>query len=197
MGAPVLFGIRHLSPAAAFQLRRALDAARPELVLVEGPSDLTGQIEWLCHPETRFPAAIMAYTREPPVRTILYPFAIYSPEVQAIFWANEHKVPCRFMDLPSSVFLAGSGQAAAGSAVDGETGNGDPAEQDVPTTESVYRRLETLTGEDHDTFWERTFEQLGDGEGFQPASNTFGRQLRAASEDDRRIRRRPWCGKRI
>ena len=36
MGAPTLFGIRHLSPAAAYHLRRALDKARPGLVLVEG-----------------------------------------------------------------------------------------------------------------------------------------------------------------
>ena len=105
MSGPVLFGVRHLSPAAAYQLRRALDAARPELVLLEGTSDLNGQMQWLCHPETKFPAAIMAYTKTPPVRTILYPFAIYSPEIQAILWANEHGVECRFMDLPSSVFV--------------------------------------------------------------------------------------------
>ena len=106
MGGPALFGVRHLSPAAAFHLRRALDQAQPALVLVEGPSDLNDQMQWLCHPETRFPAAILAYTQTPPVRTLLYPLAVYSPEVQAILWAHEHGVPCRFMDLPSSVFLA-------------------------------------------------------------------------------------------
>ncbi len=106
MKGPVFFGVRHLSPAAAFQLRKALDQAEPELVLVEGPSDLNSQMEWLCHPGTRFPAAILAYTRQPPVRTVLWPFAVYSPEIQAILWANEHGVECRFMDLPSSVFLA-------------------------------------------------------------------------------------------
>ena len=84
MGTPILFGVRHLSPAAAYHLRRALDAAQPELVLVEGPSDLNDQMKWLCHPDTQFPAAIMAYTKEAPVRTILWPFAIYSPEAQAI-----------------------------------------------------------------------------------------------------------------
>ena len=106
MKTPTFFGVRHLSPAAAFHLRRALDQAQPRLVLVEGPSDLNGQMEWLCHPSTKFPAAILAYTKTPPVRTVLWPFAIYSPEVQAILWAHEHGVECRFMDLPSSVFLA-------------------------------------------------------------------------------------------
>ena len=84
MGEPIYFGVRHLSPAAAFHLRKRLDEVKPELVLVEGPSDLNDQMQWLCHPDTQFPAAILAYTKTPPVRTILYPLAVYSPEVQAI-----------------------------------------------------------------------------------------------------------------
>lgn len=170
MGGPTYFGVRHLSPGAAFHLRRALDAAQPELVLVEGPADLNDQMQWLCHPETKFPAAILAYTKEQPVRTILYPFAVYSPEVQAILWANEHRVPCRFMDLPSGVFLAMERPITA-----------DTEEDD--TTESVYRRLEALTGEDHDTFWERNFEQAED---YHAACNAFGRELRASSRKNPR-----------
>ena len=161
MGEPVFFGVRHLSPAAAFHLRKTLDEARPELVLVEGPSDLNDQMKWLCHPDTRFPAAILAYTKTPPVRTILYPLAIYSPEVQAILWAHENHVTCRFMDLPSSVFLAMQMDEEA----------------DAPPTESVYERLEILTGEEHDTFWERNFEQCAD---YHAACNTFGSELRAS-----------------
>ena len=191
MSGPILFGIRHLSPAAAYQLRRALDAAKPELVLVEGPSDLSGQMKWLYHSEAQFPVAILAYTRTPPVRTILYPFAIYSPEIQAILWAHEHKVPCRFMDLPSSVFLGMRPWfIPLPEKEDAEEGEGEAAEEPqseepAQTTESVYKRLETLTGEDHDTFWERTFEQL-EGEDFRVANNTFGRQLRASAVDGQR-----------
>ncbi len=172
MGGPVLFGIRHLSPASAFHLRRALDRVNPQLVLVEGPSDLNDQMHWFCHPDTVFPAAILAYTSEPPVRTILYPFAEYSPEIQAIFWANAHKVPCRFMDLPSSVFLAMERTVP------------EDAEDSPNTTEAVYRRLEELAGEDHDAFWERRFEQLEDQ--FQDACRAFGRELRASVEDSPR-----------
>ena len=179
MKGPVFFGVRHLSPAAAFQLRKALDQAEPELVLVEGPSDLNSQMEWLCHPGTRFPAAILAYTRQPPVRTVLWPFAVYSPEIQAILWANEHGVECRFMDLPSSVFLALRPWPAPVREEDGEA-------EEAPTTESVYQLLETVTGEDHDTFWERNFEQLRDGEDFRTVNGTFGRQLRAAAGESGR-----------
>lgn len=160
MGEPICFGVRHLSPAAAFHLRKALDEAKPELVLVEGPSDLNDQMKWLCHPDTHYPAAILAYTKTPPVRTILYPLAIYSPEVQAILWTHENNVRCQFMDLPSSVFLAMQ----------------KCEEDDAPPTESVYEKLEILTGEEHDTFWERNFEQCAD---YHAACNTFGSELRS------------------
>lgn len=217
MGGPVFFGVRHLSPAAAFRLRQQLDAAQPRLVLVEGPSDLNDQMQWLCHPETRFPAAILAYTQTPPVQTLLYPFAVYSPEVQAILWAHEHGVECRFMDLPSSVFLAleppplppvlpdaageedeegpeqpGEGAEAEETAEDPpppaaqDAPEDDPEDDAEPTTESVYQSIETLTGEEHDTFWERCFEQTEDPAEFTAACNTFGRQLRAASMDEQR-----------
>ena len=163
MGEPVYFGVRHLSPAAAFHLRKALDEVRPELVLVEGPSDLNDQMKWLCHPETQFPAGILAYTKTPPVRTILYPLAVYSPEIQAILWAHENHVTCRFMDLPSTVFLAMQNEEEA----------------DAPSTESVYEKLEILIEEEHDTFWERNFEQCDD---YHAACNTFGSELRASGE---------------
>ena len=200
MSGPVFFGVRHLSPAAAFHLRRALDEARPELVLVEGPSDLNDQMEWLHHPKTQFPAAILAYTKTPPVRTVLWPFAIYSPETQAILWAHEHGVECRFMDLPSSVFLAfredplchgfavpppPDGEATAHLPGSPSGGAVERSETERASTESVYQRLETVTGEDHDTFWERNFEQAED---YRATTNAFGRELRAASDDSQRDR---------
>ena len=183
MGGPVFFGVRHLSPASAYHLRAALDRTSPQLVLVEGPSDLNDSMPWLCHPETRFPAAILAYTKTPPVRTALWPFALYSPEVQAILWAHAHQVECRFMDLPSSVFLAFAGARERRRLAEAEETPPGEEPEETPSTESVYRRLETLTGEDHDTFWERHFEQLSDGAQFQLACGVFGEQLRAADQD--------------
>ena len=70
---PVIFGIRHLSPAGAWHLRELLDKLMPELVLIEGPSDFSEEIVCLPDKNTKPPIAIMAYTSEPPVRTILLP----------------------------------------------------------------------------------------------------------------------------
>ena len=86
---PHLFGIRHLSPSGAWHLRKFLDETDPELVLIEGPSDFTELLEDLTKNEVKPPVAVMAYTSDLPIRTILYPLAVYSPEYQAALWARE------------------------------------------------------------------------------------------------------------
>lgn len=113
---PHIFGVRHLSPAAAWHLRRLLDRVRPKLVLIEGSDDADDLIPHIVSPQSRLPIAILAYTTTPPVRTLVYPLAVYSPEYQALAWCREHKVKARFMDLPSAVFL-GLGDRDDGAAV--------------------------------------------------------------------------------
>ena len=102
---PYVFGIRHLSPAGAYYVRDFLDQVSPRLVLIEGSSDFTDLVEDLGAEGVKPPVAVMAYTKELPIRTVLYPFAEYSPEYQALLWAREHGRACRFCDLPSDVFL--------------------------------------------------------------------------------------------
>ena len=79
MSSPFYFGIRHLSPAASVELKKFLDTVKPELVLIEGPSDLNDKINYITDSGVKFPIAIMAYTKTSPVKSILYPFAEYSP----------------------------------------------------------------------------------------------------------------------
>ena len=67
-----IFGVRHFSPAGAFHLRRFLDEVNPEVVLIEGPSDATDQLEHLVHEKTSPPVAVLAFTRTRPVRSVVY-----------------------------------------------------------------------------------------------------------------------------
>lgn len=167
MRQPYIFGIRHLSPAGAWHLLKFLDEKKPKLVLVEGPSDLNDQMENITRPETKPPIAILAYTKEAPVRTILYPFAEYSPEYQAILWCSKNQAECRFIDLPSEVFLAMADRER--SDTEGEEGR-----------MNVYRLLDQHAGEDgHETFWERVMEHTRDTEGYHKGANTFGSELRS------------------
>src|SRR6266700_1241361 len=102
---PHIFGVRHLSPAAAWHLRQLLDGVRPKLVLIEVSDDADDLIAHIVSPKSKLPIAILAYTTDAPVRTFVYPLATYSPEYQALVWCQENKAKARFMDLPSSVFL--------------------------------------------------------------------------------------------
>src|SRR5436305_871133 len=102
---PHIFGVRHLSPGAAWHLRDLLERVRPKLVLIEGSDDADELIPHIVSAKSKLPIAILAYTADAPVRTFVYPLATYSPEFQALLWCQEHKVKARFMDLPSSVFL--------------------------------------------------------------------------------------------
>ena len=99
------YGVRHLSPACAFYVREFLDRTKPKAVLIEGPSDLNDLIDGLCNHKVRLPAAILAYTTEAPVRTVMYPMAEFSPEYQAMVWAKRNSVPVGFCDLPSGSLL--------------------------------------------------------------------------------------------
>lgn len=175
MKEPLFFGVRHLSPAGAYHLRHFLDEKRPKLVLVEGPEDFNDQMENMVQNETQPPIAVLAYTKDAPVRTILYPFAEYSPEYQAILWCHENSVECRFMDLPSDVFLAFDD-------------NHPDREQGEEERVSVYRALDKQAGEDgHETFWERTLEHTDLPEAYRQGAASFGRNLRfltQGQEDD-------------
>lgn len=169
-GGVCFFGIRHLSPAGAHHLKGFLEERRPRLVLVEGPEDFNDQLENLVRPETKPPIAVLAYTKEAPVRTILYPFAEYSPEYQTVLWCCENQVPCRFIDLPSEVFLALSPRQGAKDR--GEEGRMD-----------VYERLDMQAGEDgHETFWERVMEHTECAEGYREGARVFGASLRELTE---------------
>src|SRR3954469_8394861 len=100
-----VFGVRHLSPAGAWHLRATLDSIRPKVVLIEGLSDADSLIPDLTLSGTKPPVAILAYTDSPPVRTLVYPLATYSPEYQALVWARENRSRVEFIDLPSDNFL--------------------------------------------------------------------------------------------
>lgn len=166
------FGVRHLSPACAYYVREFLERNDPDIVLIEGPSDLDRLIEPLCSAETVMPAAILAYTEEAPVKTVLWPLAEFSPEYQAMLWAVRNGRQARFCDLPSTCLLAGK---------EDEDGSDD---KEKPRRISVYAELEKASGMENDAFWEYTFEQCENYGDFIAAALEYGKSLREFSEND-------------
>ncbi len=95
-----VLGIRHHGPGSARNVKEYLERIKPDIVLVEGPPDADGILEWAGNEQLVPPVAILVYQPEAPQKAVFYPFAEFSPEWQAILYARRNKIPVRFMDLP-------------------------------------------------------------------------------------------------
>lgn len=94
------YGIRHHGPGSARRVVEALENLRPVEVLVEGPVDLSDQLPLLAAPDMVPPVALLAFPKDCPEQACFWPFAVFSPEYQAILWAIKNDIPARFIDLP-------------------------------------------------------------------------------------------------
>lgn len=168
---PHFFGIRHLSPCGAYELLKFLDKTDPDMVLIEGPGDLSDMMKDMCSPQTKPPFAIMAYSQTVPIHTILYPMAVYSPEYQAVLWSYRHNRKCHFIDLPSGVFLAMS-----------DLRNAEAS--DESRGKSVYQLMEEQLGEEQEVWWERHFEHNTENDAYRQATYEYGKQLRSFDNSD-------------
>ncbi len=206
-----VFGVRHLSPMGAWQLRAYLDEMQPEIVLIEGLDDANDLLPDITRKATRPPIAILAYTDTLPVRTLVYPFAAYSPEYQAIRWAHENKVKVEFFDLSSEHFLglqdlevelAEKARREAEEELARAKNEEEPdslvpePETEVPLgsaaperRRSLYERIAEMAGErDYETYWERHYEHNTSDNSYRLAAFEFGRTLRDLEEDAPRWR---------
>jgi hypothetical protein len=197
-----VFGVRHLSPMGGWQLRQYLDAIRPTAVLIEGLNDAGALIPDMVRAATRPPIAILAYTDALPVRTLVYPLAVYCPEYQAIRWATDHKTTVEFIDLSSEHFLGlidAEYELAERARAEAIAKSKDAEPVDKPAIEetaavpeprrSLYQRIAEQAGEtDYDTYWERHFEHNASVESYRLAAHELGSSLRDMEEDSPRWR---------
>lgn len=101
-----LLGIRHHGVGSARQVQQRLSEVQPDLILVEGPPELTELLHWMAHKELRPPVAILAYDADDPQKAVFYPFAEFSPEWVAVRYAQEQSIPVRMTDMPLMHSLA-------------------------------------------------------------------------------------------
>jgi hypothetical protein len=105
-----VLGIRHHGPGSARSVVAELDRLRPAIVLIEGPADAAAVLGLTADPAMIPPVALLAYAPDAPRVSAFWPFAVFSPEWQALAWAAAHGVPARFCDLPAAVMLAGGAE---------------------------------------------------------------------------------------
>lgn len=187
------FGIRHHGPGCARSLVRAFEQLQPDCVLVEGPPEAEGVLAALLHEQMQPPVALLSYCPDEPARAVYHPFAVFSPEWQALRWALAQQVPVSFIDLPLTHQLAlakareeeqAQAQAAAeeeAAAVQAAERTDDTDDTDaavevdaaveaVAAAEPHYRSdpldwLAQAAGHaDGESWWNHTVEERGDGE---------------------------------
>ena len=125
-----LFPVRHHSPRSSAVLRVFLDQIKPQIVLVEGPSDATALIDVIVDKDTRPPIAVLGYRTDGTPGSSLWPFASYSPEYVALEWASRNGAKARFIDVPI-------GQALAPFDIAGDPGEDEPSESEREGLETL------------------------------------------------------------
>jgi hypothetical protein len=103
------------------------------MVLIEGPADADPLLGLAAAPGMSPPVALLGYAPDEPRVSAFWPFAVFSPEWQALLWAARNGVPVRFCDLPAGMVLAREDQPEGlqepGGPADGESAPGaDEAE---------------------------------------------------------------------
>ncbi|HHX40558.1 MAG TPA: hypothetical protein GX715_11390 [Armatimonadetes bacterium] len=162
-----VFGIRHHGPGSARSVLKALEALQPDIILVEGPPDAEEVLPLLTHAEMEPPVALLLYVPEEPSRSVSYPFALFSPEWQALRYGLTRGIPTRFIDLPQAHQLAMREDAgAAGSeAVEDESDPVAPPEPAEVVRQDPLGWLAAAAGySDGERWWEHMVEQRLDGD---------------------------------
>lgn len=98
-----IFGIRHHGPGSAKTLRQALEEFQPDCLLLEGPQDAQEYLPHVANPQMKPPVALLLYDPKDFDRAFYFPFATFSPEWQAMRWAQQQGVELQFIDLPIGV----------------------------------------------------------------------------------------------
>jgi Family of unknown function (DUF5682) len=142
--AVAVLGIRHHGPGSARSVVAELDRLRPSAVLIEGPADADPLLALAADPGMVPPVALLAYAPDEPRVSAFWPFAVFSPEWQALSWAAANGVPARFCDLPAGTVLVGQDRAP------------DAVEEEEP---DPIGRLAAAAGyDDPERWWEDVIE---------------------------------------
>ena len=171
-----VFGIRHHGPGSARSLVRSLSTLNPDIILVEGPPEATDTLSLLASEEMKPPVALLLYPPDHLQLAVYYPFAIFSPEWQAIQYGLKQNIPVQFMDLPQTHQLAErvANQAEEGSEALEKTivhVAGEPTERSLEQQiilDPLSWLAEAAGYTDSERWWEHLVEQRReDGELFE------------------------------
>ena len=199
-----LFGIRHHGAGSARHLMAALRDFQPDCILLEGPPEADALLALAADAAMRPPVALLAYRPDAPQQAVYYPFAVFSPEWQAIRYAAQAGIPLQFCDLPLAHSLYGeaasddSDEDAADDEGDSDAEDEDAAE--LPRHGDPFDELAAIAGlPDGEAFWEALVEQRRDSTEIFAAVAEAVTALREArgDADSRDALREAWMRKTL
>ncbi|GIH79538.1 hypothetical protein Plo01_59670 [Planobispora longispora] len=153
-----VLGVRHHGPGSARSLRAELERLKPDIVLIEGPPEADELVALAADPELEPPVALLAHVPGEPSRAAFWPFAVFSPEWQAIRYAAAAGAPVRFCDLPAAHSLASSGEDREDAGEDPEKEEGARAVRIDP----IGTLARAAGYDDPERWWEDAVEHRGD-----------------------------------
>lgn len=165
-------GIRHHGPGSAYSVVRALEEIQPDLILIEGPPEAETVLALAGDPQMEPPVALLVYAEDKLADASFFPFALFSPEWQAMRYGLRQETPVRLMDLPQAHHFALLRQAKQRQAeiVDAAT-VAETADPPLPPylqerawPEDPLTLLAQAVGfDDGERWWERLVEQRQEG----------------------------------
>lgn len=135
-----VFGIRHHGPGSARSLVAALVDYQPDAVLIEGPADADPLLRWVLADGMTPPLALLGYATDRPQTAAFWPYAVFSPEWQAMKYALQRDVEVAFCDLPAAAVLARWPRGATH----------DDDDEPVQTADEPAETLRPISLEQHD-----------------------------------------------
>ncbi|WP_433224579.1 DUF5682 family protein [Microtetraspora malaysiensis] len=160
-----ILGVRHHGPGSARAVRSALERLKPDIVLIEGPPEADALVPLAADPGMEPPVALLAYVPGDRAKAAFWPFAVFSPEWQAIRYAVEAGVEVRFCDLPAAHSLAAGEE---------ET----PEEERAVRVDPIGALAEAAGYDDPERWWEDAVEHRLD----HPADHPMGHGGEAGPE---------------
>nr|SBO98926.1 FIG01121542: hypothetical protein [Nonomuraea gerenzanensis] len=187
-----ILGVRHHGPGSARAVRRELERLRPDAILIEGPPEADALVALA--PGLEPPVALLAHVPGAPTRAAFWPFAVFSPEWQAILYGTSAGIPVRFCDLPAAHSLAEDRDVAADRAV-ADRDEAEPA-QEVPT-DPIGALAAAAGHDDPERWWEDVVEHRAGDTPFEVIAEAMAAVREGYRPDEREARREAYMRKTL
>jgi Family of unknown function (DUF5682) len=191
-----VFGIRHHGPGSARSLLAALVDYRPDAVLIEGPADADPLLRWVLAAEMTPPLALLGYAADRPQTAAFWPYAVFSPEWQAMRYALQRGVEVAFCDLPAAAVLSRWPRKSTheGADDDLEPTDDEPADGLRPLSLQQHDPLAVLANaagyDDPERWWDDLVESRLDSSSPFPLITDAMAELRMIMGQDTRFAKR-------